>query len=510
MKDNAHLMQQDFLRFFNLEDKDIRSLAIHHENDEVHLSVELNPSTQHCPSCMTPTSRIHGYHLKKIKHSILNDIPCVIDYRARRYLCPRCRKTFYEPNPFTMPDSRISMMTVYNVLKDLKNPHETFTTAARRHFISTTTAQSIFDKYVHISRRTLPRITCIDEVYAYHSSKGDYVCVLLDYDSRNIIDLLPSRKKDHLINYFSFIPRSERLKVQFVCFDMWETYRIVARQMFPNAKLIIDKFHVYQELYRRVDRIRCHVMNQYSSKLKVLKKKKENNTITRQELVELNEVDVHYYVLKKFNWLLFWKDKKIKKGETSKTELLNPNQSKRYNHKLKGYYNYDDLLRMMTSYDPILEEAVNLKDALDYFYTHCTHHTADEKLNELIRLFSSSSIKELCEFSSTLNHWHREIVNSFITVLTVIDKNNKERHLRIHNAFIESRNKAIKHLKHNSNGYLNWERFRNRVLFSLNNDTTFYLYPPVDRKGDVTYVIEPADKDIHRPGLDHSRDPETE
>ena len=56
MKDNAHLMQQDFLRFFNLEDKDIRSLAIHHENDEVHLSVELNPSTQHCPSCMTPTS----------------------------------------------------------------------------------------------------------------------------------------------------------------------------------------------------------------------------------------------------------------------------------------------------------------------------------------------------------------------------------------------------------------------------------------------------------------------
>ena len=77
---------------------------------------------------------------------------------------------------------------------------------------------------------------------------------------------------------------------------------------------------------------------------------------------------------------------------------------------------------MMTSYDPILEEVVNIKDALDYFYTPCTYHTANEKLNELIRLFSSSSIKELCEFSSTLNHWHREIINSFITVKTVIDK----------------------------------------------------------------------------------------
>ncbi len=86
-------------------------------------------------------------------------------------------------------------MTVYNVLKDLKNPDETFTTAARRHFISTTTAQSIFDKYVHISRRTLPRIICIDEVYAYHSSKGDYVCVLLDYDAGTLLICSPPEKK---------------------------------------------------------------------------------------------------------------------------------------------------------------------------------------------------------------------------------------------------------------------------------------------------------------------------
>ena len=47
-------------------------------------------------------------------------------------------------------------------------------------------------------------------------------------------------------------------------------------------------------------------------------------------------------------------------------------------------------------------------------------------------------------------------------------------------------------------------------LYSLNSDTTFYLYPPVDRKGDVKYVIESADKDIHRPGSEHSGNPETE
>ncbi|WP_276889475.1 transposase [Faecalibaculum rodentium] len=32
-------------------------------------------------------------------------------------------------------------------------------------------------------------------------------------------------------------------------------------------------------------------------------------------------------------------------------------------------------------------------------------------------------------------------------------------------SMIENRNKIIKMIKHNANGYTNWERFRNRVLY---------------------------------------------
>ena len=31
--------------------------------------------------------------------------------------------------------------------------------------------------------------------------------------------------------------------------------------------------------------------------------------------------------------------------------------------------------------------------------------------------------------------------------------------------------------KANSNGYRNWERFRNRVMYVLNDDATYYMYP---------------------------------
>ena len=82
---------------------------------------------------------------------------------------------------------------------------------------------------------------------------------------------------------------------------------------------------------------------------------------------------------------------------------------------------------------------------------------------------------EMIEFGNTLSKWKYEIVNSFVPA------NGR----RISNGLIENRNKAIKLLKHSSNGYLNWNRFRTRIMFSLNNDTTYHMYP-INNKGDYT------------------------
>lgn len=50
------------------------------------------------------------------------------------------------------------------------------------------------------------------------------------------------------------------------------------------------------------------------------------------------------------------------------------------------------------------------------------------------------------------------------------------------NTLIENRNKAIKLLKRNSNGYTNWDRFRNRVLFVLNDDVSINISKKVINK----------------------------
>ena len=451
---SASISDDYILHLFHLQKEQIDSFHVNHQDDGVHVRIKLTPKTTSCPVCGFPTSKVKSYVHKRITHSMLNTEACYIDYQARRYICPACNKTFYEDNPFTFKGMKISLLTVYNVLRDLKNPADTFKSVAQRNHISSTSAMSIFDRHVQISRRKLPEYLNIDEVYSFKSENSSYVCVLLDFNSQNVIDLLPGRKKSELINYFSFIPREERCAVKAVSIDLWETYRIVAKMMFPNAAIAADKFHLIQELNRRVDKVRLRTMNQLKNYKLMDLKNADAASIEKAERMRKQ-----YYLYKKFNWLLF----------TNDPAYTDPNREKKYNKVLQGYYNYNDILHYMCLYNPELEEAMNLKDRMIYFYKNSDLDNARKDINELISAFRDCKVPEISSFANTMTRWKTEIINSFIVT--------NEHGRKINSGIIENRNRTIKCIKHNSNGYTNWKRFRNRVLYVLNKDTTYHLYP---------------------------------
>lgn len=456
------ISQDDFLNFFNIDSNNVEEFSIFHSKDGVSIDVTLKRSFHQCPVCLNMTDKVKDYSIKKINHSILASGQCTITYRARRYRCPKCHKTFMEHNPFTVAGSRISLATVYNILEDLRKPNVTFKDVADRYHVSQTTAAHIFDSFVSVSRRPLPEYLLLDEAYAFKSANSKYVCVLVDFETQNIVDVLPSRRKQTLMDYFFNIPLAERKKVKIVSFDMWETYRIISKIMFPNAICAVDHFHVKQEFSRKLDRIRIDVMNQYHSRKKYLEKKEDKSEAEKLELIEASR---HYYALKKFNWMFFTNDNRI----------FDPNIEKKYNTVLEGYYNYYDIFDYMVRKDAVLDLAYDLKYELDKFYSRSTEKNALNRIENLIISFKNSQIKEMIEFGNTLSKWKYEIVNSFVPA------NGR----RISNGLIENRNKAIKLLKHSSNGYLNWNRFRTRIMFSLNNDTTYHMYP-INNKGDYT------------------------
>ena len=444
---------------FNLKPEDI--MNIHYENDDAGNSIyhiRLVPDFLPCPNCGCKHPSIKNYVLKTIKHSTLSDRNSILRYKARRYVCPICHKTYYEKNPFVFKASKISIKVVLNVLKDLKDFNETFTSVGRRHNISPTSVASIFDQHVQLTRSSLPKILSIDEVYAFKSSDSKYVCVLLDFLSQEPVDLLPQRTYDGLRSYFSSIPIEEREKVEVVCSDMYDTYRSIAKKYFPNCRCAVDTFHVAQEFHRKMNAVRIRIMKGYS---KDDPKEKDN-----------------YYLLKKFNWLLF----KDSEAYDRNGPLFDPNREKKYNYHFKRYMNFYDIREKIFEIDPVLLEVYNLKLDLHSFYTECTYETAQAQLEQLIQKFYTSSIEEMNKFGNTLAKWKDEIINSFIIAKYDYSVNKDDGSVtvqgrKVNNALIENRNKIIKCIKHNANGYSNWYRFRNRVLYVLRKSATYHLEP---------------------------------
>ena len=455
----------DILTLFNLEDEDIEDISFSNINNYAVADVFLRPDYPPCPDCGNTHVLIKGYQLKVINHGALADRKCLIDYHARRYKCPVCKRTWYEHNPFCFNSMKISALTVQNVLRDLKKQTETFSSVAARYHISPTSAASIFDRHVRMPRLTLPEYMCWDEAYAFfhRGENSKYVFTILDYTSQIPVDILPSRRKDYLIHYFMNIPQEERKKVKMISTDMYKEYRSVIHEVFGDSVIhTVDHYHVSQELSRKVDKVRIRVM-------KSVPKYKEGTK---------SETDA-YWLLKKFNWLIF---KRQDSKDKDKSLLFDPNRERKMNHKLQRMLNYYDIRTLIEAIHPDLKAAWQLKDELVDFYDNNDIDSAPEEMNKLIRKFSTSSVAEMKEFANTLKNWKQEIINSFIIVKYSykVDKDTGQVVVsakKLSNGLMENRNNLLKTLKKNANGYANWDRFRNRCLYVLRPDALPLLNP---------------------------------
>lgn len=456
---------------FNLSDADIHSIRHENQNGKTLIFVTLVSHPFDCPSCGNSHIKIKGYVDKTITHSALTDRSCIIRYRARRYVCSVCGTTYYERNPFVFNRMKISIFTVQRILEDLKSYHETFSSVARRYHISPTSVISIFEHHVNIPRRPLPRHLNFDEVYAFRSEHSKYACVLLDHDDQIPIDILPSRRLDYLKDYFFKIPLEERRKVEMCCFDMYDPYRTICQKAFPDAIMVVDHFHVIQELNRHLTQIRIAAMKRVYRQREIAKKE---ITHDQEAHKDFRRYDRQYYVLKKFNWLLFKKEDDPK--------YFSEAAEAKYNVKFQKEMDYKDLLDEILKSDEELKEAYQLKNEVTYFYEHATVGTALEKLNTLIQWFLNARSQNFRIFAKTLMKWKKEIINSFIVLKQeyYIDADTGEEKLqekKMTNAIIENKNAIIKCVKKNANGYTNWERFRNRIMYVLDPKATYSLYP---------------------------------
>ena len=417
---------QEIEKLLNLEQYKILKVEERKEAKKVKkiIYVESKKKKEKCPICGEYTKSIHD-KLKpiEIKYLKILEQETKINIIKKRFICHKCDKKFTEKLPLNEKGKTISTKLEQKILKDLLNYNLSLKYIAESNGVSSGTVRKILENAMneypeHL--KTLPRIISFDEFKA-DTKEGKYAFIINDPIHRKVLDILPKRKKEYLIQYFTYT--ENRYSVEFVISDMYEPYLLVQQIMFPKAKYVVDRFHYTRYVMDALDKIRIRLQKEYgynSKEYRMLKNKKNVSLLRKYS----NDVDWYTY-------------------------------TQRYrNGHMVDILKYD-LREQLLSINEELHKGYILKELfMDVLHT-TTYEYAEGEIQEWISTVKNYGIREMEEAAETIKNWLPYIVNSFI------DK-------RLSNGYTEGVNNKIKVIKRIGFGYKNFKFFRLRIMYILN------------------------------------------
>ena len=234
---------------------------------------------------------------------------------------------------------------------------------ARKHNISTTTALRYFN-LVNYSHKALPEVLSIDE-FKGNAGGEKYQTILTDARDRKVIDILPNRKKADMIRYFRRF--KNRKEVKYVVIDMNPHFQEVAEICFPQATIVIDRYHVTRQAIWALERVRKEEQKHLSS-----------------------------------DWRRFCKH--------SKALLNKPPDKLKEDEREK--------LRIILGLSTRLEQAYFLKNDFLFLMHSPNSQVAKELLADWIYRAESSHLPEFQDCTRAIHNWGQLILNSFIVPFT--------------------------------------------------------------------------------------------
>ena len=133
--------------------------------------------------------------------------------------------------------------------------------------------------------------------------------IIVDQLKANIFDINNSRLSLDIEHYFKRYSKKERDKVKFITLDLYKPYYKLMTNLFKNAILIPDRFHIVIQVRNALDKTRiqlCYKSNPNYTKLKkywklILKDKrrlnKQNKKYHKCFRKEVSEYDIVTYLI---------------------------------------------------------------------------------------------------------------------------------------------------------------------------------------------------------------------
>ena len=420
-QDERHEKRSKLNHLANLPDDLTISNIVQRDNCDEYFVTLTSPPNRVCPCCGSGNCVIKDSgRTQTVRHIENRQRGVIVTFHKRRLVCKDCQVTFFERLDWLHPALHITSALWVTICLDLTQLLSV-ATIARNHRVTPSVVSSVLDTIVYERPAILPETLGIDE---FKGNSGEWDsersrwnvekmhCNISDGEAGFVIDVLPQITGEYLLKYFRQYSPDQRERVKYFCCDMHNGFISVAKQMFPQAHICIDLFHVVKLINDTIELIRRRLqrdMDEQQDKQKYGILKKAARSLLTSEL------------------------KQEKRG--------NPNNAKRL-EKLKSVF----------ALFPELAEAYDAMQDFHRINAESQLILKKASLTDWIEKYRDSSIPELESLARRIQHWRGYLHNTW--------EYNRS------NSTCEGLNNKIKVLKRISFGLHCFETFRKRVLLT--------------------------------------------
>jgi len=324
-------------------------------SDRITLEVEAEPLKPLCPCSEGGKLIVHGPRKLKVRDVNVGRKPVEAHVTLKRYQCAGCKKTISQPLPHLDEVHKMTCRLIDYI--EWASVERSFSAVAHETGLDRKTVEAVF-KRTRSSKIADMGIDCprrlgIDELKLGRSL---YITVLIDLEEGTIVNILRDRKADSLVRCLAEL----REGVEVVCTDLWSGFRESVQLGLPDAKLVVDRFHV--EML--------------------------GGMAVASRIASIARTDPE------------WKGKGVRKAVlTLKKEKVN-----------------EEMLAIRTDVFrryPILEEMTNARVWLNEFWEMRSKHAARQALDNWLAALKPDCRKAMARIVSATKSWREEILNYF-------------------------------------------------------------------------------------------------
>jgi transposase len=329
--------------------------------------LEKTSSFEVCPKCATRSWTIYDHVWVRIKDAPIRDRHIFLKIKKRRFLCKKCKKPFTEP----VAGIRKGFRTTERFRRHImwcSNNFSNLSQVQRQLDISSSLNHKAYYEQLGLQVKTIQNEWAttigIDEHAFRKNKRGGYrefATIFVEYSHKRVRELALGRSPGELFSNEKLLSIPGRENVRNVIIDLSKTYHRFARDFFPNAKIIADRFHVM--------RLFNNIVNIYRKSITGDNRK---NPIRKLLLKRSADLDPHVR-----RAIDRWLDE-----------------------------------------NPLVREVYQYKEAMHRLYRIKGMKHARRVLTKLTDQMALSNIPEIKTLRKTIHHWRNEILQFFENGLT--------------------------------------------------------------------------------------------